>query len=48
MSRMLSTLRLSAIAASFAATTAALSACSTQNGDNTGVQYIDALGGYHR
>ena len=48
MSRMLSTLRLCAIVASLAATAAALSACSTQNRDNTGVEYIGALGGYHR
>jgi hypothetical protein len=49
MSGMLSTLRLCAIVASLAATAAALSACSTQqNGDNTGTEYINALGGYHR
>jgi hypothetical protein len=44
----LSTLRLCAIVASLAATAAALSACSTQSGDSTGVEYINALGGYHR
>ena len=48
MSRMLSTLRLCAIVGSLAATAAALSACSTQNGDNTGVEYINASAGYHR
>ncbi|HEV8027202.1 MAG TPA: hypothetical protein VGP50_07210 [Stellaceae bacterium] len=48
MSGMLSTLRLCAFVASLAATAAALSACSSQNGDNTGTEYINALGGYHR
>jgi hypothetical protein len=48
MSRMLSTLRVCAVVASLAAIGGALSGCSTQNGNNTGIEYIDAMGGYHR